>query len=152
MVAGASPADGDKTAANRERADRRRAVQRAVRSERERLTSTTGTRPAFDYELLLTYARNRASAAYALPLLVGIVAATGLSWIQPSTIIAWASLVLAVHVATLSVCRRFSTMQAGGLSIKNWTRRFIIAEAVGGIAWAAVLVLASLYGRFGDGL
>src|SRR6185295_8035117 len=121
MVAGATRADGDKTAANRERADHRRAVQRAVRSERERLTSTTGTRPAFDYELLLTYARNRASAAYALPLLVAIVAATGLSWIQPSAIITWAALILAIHVGILSVCRRFSTLPASGLSIKAWT-------------------------------
>jgi two-component system cell cycle sensor histidine kinase PleC len=51
----------------------RRFTAQRVREARDRLTSTTGTRPAFDYELLLTYARNRLSAAYALPLLIAIV-------------------------------------------------------------------------------
>ena len=63
MNAGPNPAEMKKTAINRERAEHRRSVARVVRSERERLTSTSGTRPAFDYELLLTYARNRLSAA-----------------------------------------------------------------------------------------
>ncbi len=37
---------------------RRKAAQQ-VREARDRLTSTTGTRPAFDYELLRQYAQNR---------------------------------------------------------------------------------------------
>ena len=65
-AAAQSHPEPDKTAMNRERAEHRRAVVRAVRAERERLTSTSGTRPAFDYELILTFARNRLSAAYAV--------------------------------------------------------------------------------------
>ena len=91
MHAGPNTADMKKTAINRERADRRRSVSRIVRAERERLTSTSGTRPAFDYELLLTYARNRLSAAYALPLLVAIVGATATIWIDAWQAIAWAA-------------------------------------------------------------
>jgi two-component system cell cycle sensor histidine kinase PleC len=55
----------DKTVVNRQRADRRRAVVRTVREERERLASTSGSRPAFDLELTLIFARNRISAGYA---------------------------------------------------------------------------------------
>jgi len=152
MVAGERSADEGKTAANRERAEHRRAVARAVRSERERLTSTTGTRPAFDYELILTYARNRLSAGYALPLLVAIVGATGLSWIEPAVVIAWGAAVLAVHVATLALCRRFTSLPSSGVKIRAWTRRFVVAEGIGGLAWAVILALAPSYAAPGSGL
>ena len=142
MNAGPNPAEMKKTAINRERAEHRRSVARAVRSERERLTSTSGTRPAFDYELLLTYARNRLSAAYALPLLIIIVAATATTWIDARLSIAWAATALAIHVAILIVCRRFNRLQIADVSIKKWTRRFVVAELVGALGWAAILLLS----------
>src|SRR5882762_5937637 len=54
--------------------NRRLAAQR-VREARDRLTSSSGTRPAFDRELLRQYAQTRLSASYVVMLLV---AATGL--------------------------------------------------------------------------
>ena len=44
-----------------------------MREARDRLTSTTGTRPAFDYELLRQYAQNRLSASLVILLLVGSI-------------------------------------------------------------------------------
>ena len=117
MNAGPNTADMKKTAINRERADRRRSVSRIVRAERERLTSTSGTRPAFDYELLLTYARNRLSAAYALPLLIAIVGATATIWIDAWQAIAWAAAALGIHVAVLLVCRHFDNLQIADVPI-----------------------------------
>ena len=134
----------DKTIANSERAERRRAVQRAVRSERERLTSMSGTRPAFDYELLLTFARNRLSAAFALPLLVAIVSAAALLWITPALVVAWAAALLAVHVAALVLCRQFSRTASHGVSVKAWTTRFVTAEFIAAIVWAALLLLPAV--------
>src|SRR5260370_11900450 len=49
--------------------DRRRAARR-VREARGRLTSTTGTRPSFDRELLRQYAQTRLSASYFVMLLL----------------------------------------------------------------------------------
>ncbi len=152
MVAGTDLADNDKNASNRERAERRRAVARAVRSERERLTSTSGTRPAFDYELLLTYARHRISAAYALPLLVAIVAATSSSWIPAVAVLAWAAAVLAVHTAALVLCRGFSARPASEIVTRQWIRRFILVEAAGGLAWSAMLLLAPVYAPAAEGI
>jgi two-component system cell cycle sensor histidine kinase PleC len=63
MNAAPLAAESDKTAQSRERADRRRTVVRTVREQRERLSSTSGTRPAFDLELALIFARNRAVQA-----------------------------------------------------------------------------------------
>src|SRR6202795_1767284 len=61
----------------------RRAAAQRVREARDRLTSTSGTRPAFDRELLRQYAQTRISASYVVMLLV---VATGLLfglWMQP---------------------------------------------------------------------
>ena len=54
-------------------AKRRRAAAHYVRAARDRLTSTTGTRPAFDYELLRLFAQNRLSASLVILLLIGSV-------------------------------------------------------------------------------
>src|SRR3990172_5130577 len=133
--------ESDKTAASRERADRRRSVLRTIREQRERLVSTSGTRPAFDHELALTFARNRISAIYALPLLIAIVAIAGLLWIKPVIMIAWAAVVLTTHVGMIALCRKYTMLPAAQIAIKIWTRRFVIAEFIGSITWASVLLL-----------
>ena len=52
---------------------RRRLAAQYVRDARDRLTSTTGTRPVFDVELLRQYAQTRLSASLVVLLLVGTV-------------------------------------------------------------------------------
>src|SRR6476620_1376601 len=74
------------------------AAQR-VREARDRLTSTSGTRPAFDTELLRQYAQTRMSASYVVMLLV---VATGVLfgvWMQPLTAAAWTVGMLCIHIA-----------------------------------------------------
>ena len=44
-------------------ASSRRAASQRVREARDKLTSTSGTRPAFDYELLRQFAQTRLSAS-----------------------------------------------------------------------------------------
>jgi len=134
-------AESEKTAISRERADRRRSVLRAVREQRERLVSTSGTRPAFDLELALTFARNRISATYALPLLIAIVATAGLLWSTPDVIGIWAVVVLITHIGMVLLCRRYVSLPAAKISIKVWTRRFVAAEFIGSLVWASVLLL-----------
>ncbi len=133
----------DKTVVNRERADRRRAVARTVRDLRERLTSTTGTRPAYDYELLLTYARTRLAGGYALPILVLLLAATALVWIDIALVVAWATLVLVMHVLVLTISSRFTQLAPEAVNVKSWSRRFALAEFVYGLAWGTILVFST---------
>ena len=152
MNTASSAPKSDKTAQSRERAERRRTVTRAVRDQRERLTSTSGTRPAFDYELALTFAQNRISAAYAVPLLIAIVAAAALLWIRPLTVVAWAALVLAMHLAMLVLCRRYVGTAPAEVPIKTWLRRFVVAEFLTGVAWALVLVLAPAHSGSASGI
>src|SRR5947207_15511567 len=48
----------------------RRVAAQRVREARDRLTSSSGTRPAFDTELLRQYAQTRISASFVVMLLV----------------------------------------------------------------------------------
>src|SRR3954464_15147176 len=91
MSAAPLASESEKTAFSRERADRRRSVVRTVREQRERLISTSGTRPEFDLELALIFARNRVSAGYALPMLVAIVAIASLLWLDTFAACVWAA-------------------------------------------------------------
>ena len=85
----------------------RRAAAQRVREARDRLTSTSGTRPAFDRELLRQYAQTRMSASYVVMLLV---VATGLLfgfWMQPISAAAWTCGMLCIHAAIIRNCARF---------------------------------------------
>src|ERR1700686_2163491 len=75
---------------------RRRAIASQVREARDRLTSTSGTRPAFDYELLRLFAQNRLSASLVILLLVGTVGFLSSLWIGGITTGAWKSAVLVI--------------------------------------------------------
>ena len=85
----------------------RRAAAQRVREARDRLTSTSGTRPAFDRELLRQYAQTRLSASYVVMLLV---VATGVLfgfWMQPISAAAWTCGMLCIHAVIIRNCGRF---------------------------------------------
>src|SRR6266536_5648810 len=87
----------------------RRAAAQRVREARDKLTSTSGTRPAFDAELLRQYAQTRLSASYVVMLLV---VATGVLfglWMQPIPAAAWTCGMLCIHVAMTRSCRQVVT-------------------------------------------
>jgi len=65
----ASRERGSPGAAEATSTKRRLAIQH-VREARDRLTSTSGTRPVFDYELLRQFAQNRLSGSLVIMLLV----------------------------------------------------------------------------------
>src|SRR5215831_3664406 len=82
----------------------RRAAAQRVREARDRLTSSSGTRPAFDQELLRQYAQTRMSASYVVMLLV---VATGILfgvWLQPFSAAAWTVGMLCIHAAIMRAC------------------------------------------------
>src|SRR5690349_24312622 len=82
----------------------RRAAAQRVREARDRLTSTSGTRPAFDRELLRQYAQTRLSASFVVMLLV---VATGLLfglWLQPLSTAVWTCGMLCIHAVIIRNC------------------------------------------------
>src|SRR5437588_4541787 len=113
----------------------RRAAQKRVREARDRLTSSTGTRPAFDYELLRQFAQNRLSASLAILLLVGTIGfLSGLSTDAVSAGM-WTAGVSLLHGATILSCHRFLSEPPGGTKIAAWRLRFILLDLCFGLAW-----------------
>ncbi len=121
-------------------AKRRRAAAQQVREARDRLTSTTGTRPAFDYELLRLFARNRLSASLVILLLVGTVGFLSSFWTGPVTAGTWTSAVLVIHAIIIAKCRQFLGEPQGSINIRAWRLRFIMLDLFFGLAWMFILI------------
>src|SRR6202163_299273 len=98
----ATSAGPDKTAVRH-----RRVASMRVREVRDRLTSTSGTRPAFDYELLRQYAQNRLSGALGVILLAGAIGFISTFWSSVAWAGLWVSMVLTIQLASMVKCREF---------------------------------------------
>src|SRR6476620_11550419 len=85
----------------------RRVASQRVREARDRLTSTSGTRPAFDRELLRQYAQTRMSASYVVMLLVVATGMLFVLWMQPISAAAWTCGMLCIHAVIIRACRKF---------------------------------------------
>ena len=88
-------------------ANARRAAAQRVREARDRLTSTSGTRPAFDSELLRQYAQTRMSASFVVMLLVVAAGVMFGFWMQPVSAAAWTCGMICIHAAMIRSCGRF---------------------------------------------
>jgi two-component system cell cycle sensor histidine kinase PleC len=121
-------------------ASQRRAAQQRVREARDRLTSTSGTRPAFDRELLRQYAQTRISASFVVALLV---VATGLLlsiWLHPLAAGAWTTGILCIHAAIVRSCMTFLADQPSLTATRRWRMRFVLLDLLYGVCWMAILI------------
>jgi two-component system cell cycle sensor histidine kinase PleC len=122
----------------------RRVAAQRVREARDRLTSSSGTRPAFDTELLRQYAQTRMSASYVVMLLV---VATGLLfgfWMQPFSAGAWTCGMLCIHAAVIHACARFLAAPPSPAATRKWRTRFVLLDLLYGLCWMAILVHPAL--------
>ncbi len=121
-------------------ASNRRAAAQRMREARDRLTSTSGTRPAFDRELLRQYAQTRISASYVVLLLV---VATGLLfgfWIELGSAAAWTCGMLCIHAVIIRNCRRFLAEPPSLTLTRKWRTRFVLLDLLYGLFWTAILI------------
>ena len=119
---------------------KRRAAAQRVREARDRLTSTTGTRPAFDYELLRLFAQNRLSASLVILLLVGTVGFLSSLWTGAVTAGTWTSAVLVIHAIIITKCRQLLAEPPGTVKLRAWRLRFIVLDLLFGLAWMFILI------------
>ncbi len=118
---------------------RRRTTQH-VREARDRLTSTSGTRPVFDYELLRQFAQNRLSAS---PLILLLVVAIGLLsglWTGALVSGVWTVGALFIHLVIIRKCRQFLDAAPGAPNLRLVRLRFILLDLFSGLAWTLILV------------
>ena len=111
-----------------------------MRDARDRLTSTSGTRPVFDYELMRLFAQNRLSASLVVLLLVGTVGFLSSLWTGAVTAGIWTAGVLLIHVVMISKCRQFLADAAIRGEHQAWRIRFVMLDLFFGLAWMFNLV------------
>jgi two-component system, cell cycle sensor histidine kinase PleC len=119
---------------------RRRSVSQRVREARDQLTSTTGTRATFDYELLRQFADNRVSASLMILFLVATVGFMSSFWAGAINAGIWTFAVLVIHVITVAKCRQFLASSPTGLNLRAWQMRFTILDLFHGLAWMYILI------------
>ena len=127
--------------ANSARAEKRRAVLRTVHDVREQLNNKNGYRPSFRHELMLMYAENRISAAYAMPVLFLISAAISTLWTTPINALLWVVAAALIHLFGTLYVKNFKKHSNSDIKLDEWQRRFLFMEALGGVVWAAILLL-----------
>src|SRR5882762_4453620 len=116
-------------------ASSRRAASQRVREARDRLTSTSGTRPAFDRELLRQYAQTRISASYVVMLLVVATGVLSGVWMQPISAATWTCGMLCIHAAIIRNCSRFLAEPASLTATRKWRTRFVLLDLLYGLCW-----------------
>ncbi len=116
--------------------DLRRNAQKTVFDARQRLTSSSGTRASFDFELLDEYADSRISGALVLPVVFGILALFSSLWVPVFAAAGWAGLVAAANIAVVFACRRFKTLAPSQFNAGRWTATFITVETIYGVSWS----------------
>src|SRR5690606_8262909 len=121
-------------------AKRRRAASQRVRDARDRLTSTSGTSPAFDYELLRMFAQNRLSASLVILLLVATIGFLSSLWTGAVAAGSWTAAVLVIHAVIVTKCRQFLELPAPEVSHAAWRFRFILLDLFYGLAWMFILI------------
>ncbi len=116
----------------------RRSAQKTVLEARQRLTSSSGTRAAFDFELLDQYAGSRIGSALPMALVLIILALLASFWIPPLVALFWAGLVIAANTAVVLVCRQFKLADKSKFNAARWSARFIAAEIFYGVIWSSL--------------
>src|SRR5262245_47209763 len=119
---------------------KRRLAAQYVRDARDRLTSTSGTRPAFDYELLRQYAQNRISASLIILVLVATVGFLSSIWSGALAAAIWTSAVLVIHAVMIAKCRKFLERPMHEISASSWRLRFVLLDLFYGLAWMFTLI------------
>ncbi|WP_458756492.1 sensor histidine kinase [Afipia sp. TerB] len=121
-------------------ASNRRAASQRVREARDRLTSTSGTRPAFDHELLRQYAQTRISASLVVMLLVVATGLLSSFWVPAISAAVWTCGILVIHAVVIRYCTKFLAVPASPANTKKWRRRFVLLDLLYGLSWTVVLI------------
>jgi two-component system, cell cycle sensor histidine kinase PleC len=119
---------------------KRRLATQHVREARDRLTSTSGTRPVFDYELLRQFAQNRLSGSLVILLLVLTIGLLSALWTGALTSGVWTGGALIIHLVIIRACRQFLDEPPATMNLRSWRLRFILLDLFFGVAWTFILI------------
>jgi two-component system, cell cycle sensor histidine kinase PleC len=118
----------------------RRMATQHVREARDRLTSTSGTRPVFDCELLRMFAQNRLSASPVILLLIVSIGVLSGLWTGALTSGVWTGGALVIHLVIIRTCKSFLDETPTTANLRRWRTRFILLDLFFGMAWTFILI------------
>jgi two-component system cell cycle sensor histidine kinase PleC len=118
--------------------DGRRAAQKTVLDARQRLTSSSGTRADFDFELMQDYAYSRVNAALPIAGVVSILSVVASFWVPVVFTTLWAGLVLLSLLIVVLTAQRFRTSDPSKFNAGRWTTTFVAGETIYGLAWSTL--------------
>jgi two-component system cell cycle sensor histidine kinase PleC len=146
-------ARGDERAAEAARLahEQRLKLNRSVRETRDALTSTTGIKPAYDYELLRLYAEHRLGSSFALFLLVSLVGLASSLWTGGYSALIWTFLALTIHALNVAACRRFMVAPVSVDTQRHFRIVFILLDFLFGISWVLNINVLVDVGAHGAG-
>lgn len=124
----------DAAVRNRPGQDGKRAAQKTVLDARQRLTSSSGTRADFDYELMQDYASSRLASAVPMAAVVCILAVVASFWVPFIFSALWAGLVVTSLAIVALMARRFRRDDPAKFNAGRWTTSFVAAETLYGLA------------------
>jgi two-component system cell cycle sensor histidine kinase PleC len=124
---------------------RPRAVSMKMREVRERLTSTNGLRPAFDFELTRQFAQTRQSSALVVLVMILFIAMASTLWASGFVLAIWLVTAVGAQAILATMVRRFLGRSHSAKEVSTWRKRFALGEAINGASWAMLgLHLVSL--------
>ncbi len=116
--------------------DSKRAAQKTVLDARQRLTSSSGTRADFDFELMHDYAQSRINAALPMAAIVVILSIVASLWVPVVFTTLWGGLVILSLLIVVLMARRFKVSDPTKFNASQWTTTFVAGETVYGLAWS----------------
>jgi two-component system cell cycle sensor histidine kinase PleC len=116
----------------------KRAAQKTVLDARQRLTSSSGTRANFDFELMHDYAQSRLNAALPMAAIVAILAIVASLWVPVVFAALWAGLVTLSLLIVVLMARRFKSTDPSKFNASQWTTSFVAGETIHGLAWSTL--------------
>ncbi len=144
------PAGGSPDRRSSGTSERRRLVTQQVRAARHSLTSGPGVRTEFNAELARIYAQNRLGAVPVIITLAVLIAGGSMFWISADLAVAWLATALVGHALVVLCVRSFAAREPDARSDARWIRRFVLVEALNGLAWSSIVVMIEVTGAMGQ--
>jgi two-component system cell cycle sensor histidine kinase PleC len=117
-----------------------------IREAREKLTPSASSQSGFDVEVLRLFAKGRRSSGPAMAVLGGVAAAAAATWVAIDSVLIWLALDFAALGVAYWIAGNFLDTKETLLDASRWRRKFVFAETLQGIAWAAIVWLVSQSG------
>lgn len=126
----------DKIIVDKSRSHRNKTVSKTVRATRQRLQTGSSAPSGFDREMLLLHIDSALHGAIALPLLIVLIAATGIYLSNDRSILAWALMALSAHAVTVFLARKAKCENISTEKVAVWRRRLLVGQMLMGLCWA----------------